>query len=480
MSESIKNKTVKGIIWSSIERFSVQSVTFFVLIFMARLLTPSDYGLVGMISVFISVSQAIIDGGFSEALMRKLNRTDSDCSTIFYFNIIVGSTLYALLYYFAPIISIFYKEPKLILLIRVIGLGLIINSFSLVQRTLLTIHLNFKIQAKISFSSAVVSGILGIYLAYIGWGVWAIVFQQLISSLVSSALLWINSKWYPKLIYSWTSLKSMFSFGSKLLAANLCAILNSEIYSLTIGKMFSASILGYYSRANQFASFPSSNLTSIMQRVTYPVLCRIANDEDYLSLTYRRFLRVSAFIIFPLMMILTAIAEPLILVLLKEKWLFAANLLQILCLSMMWYPIQAINLNLLKVKGRSDLLLRLEIFKTILGIIILCISLPMGIKAVCWGLFFSSMIRLLINTYYTGKLINIGYTRQMLDLLPISFLSLITGIIVYITIIGSDLNPLFQLIIGCLFGSVFYLSVAKVFRYSELDDILSAFHIKEM
>jgi O-antigen/teichoic acid export membrane protein len=478
VAESLKNKTVKGVIWSSIERFSVQSITFFVLIFMARLLNPSDYGLVGMLSVFISVSQAIIDSGFSEALIRKQNRTEVDCSTVFYFNIVISGALYALLCLCAPLIADFYNEPQLTILMRVIGLNLILNSFCLVQRALLTTHLNFKLLAKVSLSAAIISGIVGIAMAYYGLGVWAIVGQQLSSVMVNTVLLWLFSKWSPKLIYSWKSFREMFSFGSKLLASGLLDSLYNNMYSLVIGKVFSASDLGYYSRAKQFAAFPSSNLTGIMQRVTYPVLCTITDDDERLGVIYRRFLRVSAFIVFPLMMILAAVAEPLILTLIKEKWLFAATLLQIICFSMMWYPIHAINLNLLKVKGRSDLFLRLEIIKKILGVTILCIAIPMGLIALCISAFFSSMIGLFINTYYTGKLINVGYVRQMRDLMPTFFLSVASGGIVYFTINTVDLAPLLQLILGGIEGVIVYILGAMLFRFSEFKELINIINVK--
>jgi O-antigen/teichoic acid export membrane protein len=478
VAESLKSKTAKGVLWSSIERFSVQGITFVVMIIMARLLTPSDYGLVGMLTVFIAISQSLIDSGFSQALIRKQDRTEVDNSTVFYFNIVVGFALYLILFICAPLISDFYNEPALTQVMRVVGIGLILNSLCIVQRALLTIKLNFRVQAKASLSAALVSGVVGIAMAYNGFGVWAIVFQQLASYIVNSVLLWYFSKWSPKLVYSWKSFKELFSFGSKLLASGLLDSLYSNMYQLVIGKVFSASSLGYYTRAKQFGSFPSSNLTGIMQRVTYPVLCTIQDDDARLASVYRRFLRVSAFIVFPLMMGLSAVAKPMVLVLLKEQWLFAATLLQIICFSMMWYPIHAINLNLLQVKGRSDLFLKLEIWKKCIGVLILCITIPMGLIAMCVGSFFSSMIALFINTYYTGKLINVGYLRQMRDLLPTFTLSIVSGAVVYLTINMLNVSPLFQLIIGVIEGAIIYIAAAKILRFSEFNELVNIIRSK--
>jgi O-antigen/teichoic acid export membrane protein len=478
VAESLKKKTAKGVLWSSIERFSVQGIMFVVMIIMARLLTPNDYGLVGMLSVFIAISQSLIDSGFSQALIRKQDRTEVDNSTVFYFNIVVGIVLYLILFVCAPLISDFYNEPELTQVMRVVGIVLILNSLCIVQRALLTVNLNFRVQAKASLSAALISGIVGIATAYNGMGVWAIVFQQLTSYVINSALLWYFSKWAPKLVYSWKSFKELFSFGSKLLASGLIDTFYTNMYQLVIGKVFSASALGYYTRAHQFGSFPSSNITGILQRVTYPVLCTIQDDDSRLASVYRRFLRVSAFVVFPLMMGLSAVARPTILVLLKDQWLFAATLLQILCFSMMWYPIHAINLNLLQVKGRSDLFLKLEIWKKIVGVIILCITIPMGLIAMCVGSFFSSMISLFINTYYTGKLINVGYVRQMRDLIPTFLLSVATGAIVYITINTLNVTPLLQLIIGIVEGVIFYIAAAKILRFTEFNELLNIIRSK--
>lgn len=458
MAESLKHKTLKGTIWSSIERFSVQGVQFIVMIIMARILTPEDYGLVGMLTIFIAISQSLVDSGFSQALIRKRDRRQVDNSTVFYFNIVIGAILYLVLFFSAPSIADFYHEPQLVSITRVISLSVFINSLVVVQRALLTVEIDFKTQTKSSFTAVISSGILGIWMVYAGYGVWAIVAQQLVNLSVNAFLLWILSHWRPSLEYSWSSFRELFNFGSKLAGAGIIDTLYKNIYLIIIGKIFKASDLGFYTRAQQFSEFPSSNLTGIIQRVTFPVLCSIQDDNERLKNVYRRFLRLSAFLIFPLMIGLAAVAHPLVILLLKEQWTFTAILLQILCFNMMWYPIHAINLNLLQVKGRSDLFLKLEVYKKIIGVTVLCVTVPMGLVAMCIGSVFSSIIALVINTYYTGKLIQVGFFCQMKDLMPTLLYSLSMGIVVYgITYFISG-NGL-KLIAGILAGGIYFLVV---------------------
>jgi O-antigen/teichoic acid export membrane protein len=476
MTETLKKKTAKGVLWSSFERFSVQGVMFVVMIVMARRLTPNDYGLIGMLTIFISVSQSLINSGFSQALIRKQNRTEVDNSTAFYYNICVGFFLYLILFICAPLIADFYNEPSLTALTRVLGLSIIFNSFTIVQQSLLSQKIDFRTLAKASFISAISSGFVGISLTYLGFGVWSIVAQQLVNLGLNAILLWILSGWKPKWTYSWTSFRELFGFGSKLLASGLLETLYQNIYLIVIGKIFKASELGYYTRAYHFSTFPSSNITGVLQRVTYPILCTLQDDNIRLASVYRRFLRISAFIVFPLMVGLSAVAKPMVLFMLNEQWLYSATLLQIICFGMMWYPIHSINLNLLQVKGRSDLFLRLEILKKIIGIIILCITIPLGLIAMCYGTIVSSLLSLVINTYYTGKLIRVGFIRQMMDLFPTLMLSLIMGIVVYITISKLNIHPGLQLLIGVIEGVIIYISASKIFGFAEFKEITEIIH----
>ena len=470
MSDSLKQKAAKGVLWSTVERFSVQGVQFLIMIVMARLLTPHDYGLIGMLAIFIAVAQSLVDSGFSQALIRKRERTSVDESTVFYFNIAVGLLLYGALYAMSPLVARFYESPELEPLMRVVCLSVVFNSLAVVQRARLTLNIDFKTQAKASLTAAIVSGVVGIWMAHTGWGVWSIAAQQLTNLGVNTLLLWAFARWRPLWAYSWRSFWELFSFGSKLMVSGLLDTLYRNIYLIVIGKAFSAKDLGYYTRAHQFAEFPSSNLTGILQRVTYPVLCKIQDDDERLVGAYRRFLRVSAFLIFPLLVGLSAVADPLVLLLLKEQWLYAATLLKILCFSMMWYPIHSINLNLLQVKGRSDLFLKLEVMKKIIGIAILCGTLPFGLVVMCAGQIVSSVLCLAINTHYTGKLIRVGFVRQMRDLAPVLALSLAMWVVVtgVQTLVGT---AALKLAVGVTTGVVFYAGVSRLFRFSELKEM---------
>lgn len=472
MSESLKQKTAKGVLWSSVEQFSVQIIQFVLGLVMARILSPHDYGLVGMILVFTSIAETFVNSGFSNALIRKQNKTEVDYSTAFYFNIVVGLVAYFILFFLSPFIARFYNEPLLESLTKAISINVFINSLGIVQRARYSIKVDFKTQAKATTTSVLISGIIGIWMAYSGYGVWAIVWQSVIRNGLNVALLWIFAKWLPSLQFSWASFREMWSFGYKLLLSGLIDRIYTNIYQLIIGKVFSAQDLGNYTRAQQFASFPSSNINGIISRVTYPILSSIQDDDVRLERVYRKYLRLSAFVVFPLMVGLSALAEPLIISILTEKWRAAIILLQIICFAMMWYPIHAINLNLLQVKGRSDLFLKLEIIKKLMGVTILCITVPMGLVAMCVGSIFGNILGLAVNTYYTGKLINVGFWLQMRDLLPTLLLSLFMGVVVFLSVMFISSN-IVKLVVGVVVGVVFYIGVAYLFKMEELSDLLS-------
>jgi len=472
MEKSLKQKTVSGIVWSSFERLSVQGIQFFIMIIMARLLLPSDYGLIGMLAIFIAISQSFIDSGFSNALIRKYDRTEIDFSTVFYFNVIVGLFFYLLLFFASPAIARFYNAPSLEMVTKVVSVNLFINSLTVVPRAKFTIDVDFKSQAKASVFSVIFSGALGIWMAYNGYGVWALVIQSVVNGLINMVLLWYYSRWIPAWVFSWSSFNEMFSFGSKLLLSGLLDTIYKNIYTIVIGKKFSAQDLGYFTRADQFAQFPSSNVTGIVGRVTFPILSSIQQDEPRLKSVYRKYLRMSAFIVFPLMIGLAALAHPLILVLLTPKWEGVVLLLQIMCFASMWYPIHAINLNLLQVMGRSDLFLRLEIIKKIIGVVILFITIPMGIVAMCIGMIVSSFFALIVNTYYSGKLIQVGFVMQMGDLFPVLANSLTMGALVWWITQFFESNET-RLFLGIITGVLYYVFVASVTRSGELKELLS-------
>ena len=473
-TDSLKQKTTKGLFWSSVERFSNQGMSFFFSVILARLLSPSDYGIIAMVTIFFAVAQSFVDSGFSNALVRKTDRREEDLSTCFYFNIGVGIVAYIVLFLIAPFIADFYNQQILSPIIRITGLGVVLNSLCVVQQALFTIKIDFKSQAKVTLSATIISGIVGVILAYQGYGVWALVWQGVVMTLARMALLWLMSKWRPTTGFSKSSFNYLFGYGSKLLASGLLDTIYNNIYPIVIGKFYTPAQLGNYSRALSFAQLPSSNITSILQRVTFPVLSTIQDDIPRLQANYRRLLKLSAFIIFPLMMGLAAVAFPMIRLILTPKWEGCSLYLQIICFALMWYPIHAINLNLLQVKGRSDLFLRLEIIKKIVGVCIMCITIPLGITAMCIGMVVSSLISLFINTYYTGKLINIGCLKQIRDLLPILFNSLLMGSMVYLFIQLFN-NDFVKLIVGVFIGAISYIGGASFFSKQELKECWSLF-----
>ena len=365
--------------------------------------------------------------------------------------------------------------PNFSLVMRVVCLGIIFNSLAVVQRALLTVRIDFKTQAKASLIAAVISGMAGIILAYTGFGVWALVCQQLVNLGINTLLLWIFSKWKPMRTYSWKSFRELFSFGSKLLASGLLDTTYNNIYPIVIWQgRFPPVIWDIIHGPNNSLFSPLPNITGILQRVTYPVLCSIQNDIDRLRGVYRKFLKLSAYVVFPLMTGLAAVSFPFIRIVLGEKWIFCAVLLQIICFSMMWYPIHAINLNLLQVQGRSDLFLRLEIIKKAIGVSILCLTIPLGLKTMCFGGVVSSLLCLVINTFYTGKLIQVGFIMQMRDLFPTLVVSLLMFVLV-LSLQWMTENLYAQLLGGIILGSGFYLAVTRILRFQELQELSSLF-----
>lgn len=470
--ESLKNKTKKGLAWSMIERFATQGVQFLFGIILARLLSPDDYGVIAMPLVFLAIAQCIIDSGFSTALIRKPKLTEDDLSTAFYFNIGIGILCYAVLFFSSPLIADFYHTPILSSLLKVTALAVLFNPLCAVQQAILTRKIDFKTQAIVSLNGAVVSGIVGLYMAYNGFGVWALVFQQVGGYVMRTILLWVLGKWKPKRKWSWESFHYLWGFGSKMLGSGLLDTIYNNIYPIVIGKYFSAQDLGNYTRAQQFSSLPSSNVTGVLQRVTFPVLSSIQNEDERLAKNYRKILKLSAFLVFPMMLMLSAIANPLVRILLTEKWSGCAILLQIVCFQMMWYPIHAINLNLLTVKGRSDLYFRLEILKKIVGVCILCITIPHGVAWMVCGGVLSSLISLVINTYYTGKLLKIGLLIQIKDMLPIIVISIIMWLFIHILMLFL-VDVYLQLFVGVVVGLFIYIIFSKLFLNSEWKYLVS-------
>ena len=471
MSDSLQQKTFSGFIWTFVEKFSIQGFAFIQGIVLARLLMPSDYGLISMVGILFSLSYCLRDSGFTTALVKKKERKDIDYSTVYVTNICLSLILTIILCASASFIAKFYNEPILQQIIHVNALLMFLQSFLAVQETKLTIQLEFKKKGIISITSTIITGLATIVLAFMGYGVWALIYPNFISLIIRAIFYYHYQHWFPGVSFSYKSCKEFFSFGSKLLVSSILDIIYNNIYPIVIGKKFSANDLGYYTRADGYAALPSMTITGMLTRVTFPVLCQIQDDEKRLEQAYRRLLRVSAYVVFPCMIGLTVLARPLVITIITEKWENSIIYLQLLCFSLMWYPIHAINLNLLQVKGRSDLFLRLEVIKKIIGICILCISIPLGLIYMCIGRIFSSIICLIVNSYYTGKLIHVGFLIQIKDLLPTLFYSFSMGSIIWIC--NQFISSLYlQIIVGTLVGITYYITISWMNKSTELDYII--------
>lgn len=394
MADSLRHKTIHGVGWSFIDNISNSGITFLVGLVLARLLTPEEYGIMAMIAIFIAISNSIIDSGFSNALIRKTRIERVDYSTVFYFNLTVSILIYALLYLAAPTISVFFKEPVLLAVIRIIGWVLIINALAIIPRTQFVRNVDFKTQTKVSLISSISSGVIGIGMALGGMGVWSLVGQQLFRQFLNTLFLWVYSKWHPVWEFSMKSFKELFGFGSKLLLSGLLDTIYKNIYYIVIGRFYTSAQLGQYTRAEQFNMIFSSNLTSVVQRVSYPVLSSIQEEPERLREAYRKVIKITMLITFACMLGLAAVAKPLILILIGEKWLPAVYFLQIICFSGILYPLHAINLNILQVKGRSDLFLKLEIIKKIIAVGPIVVGIAYGIEYMLWGSVLTSFYRL--------------------------------------------------------------------------------------
>ena len=471
---SIKNQAAKGVMWNAIERFSTQGMQFVLTIVIARILSPDDYGLVAMLGIFMAIAQTLVDSGFGNALIQKKNRTEIDYSTTFYFNIVISIFIYVLFFISAPWIAQFYSQPKLTMVARIYGILIVLNSLASIQMTRLTIALDFRKLAFASLLSVSVGGSIGIWVAYQGYGVWALVCQALFGGLAWAGGLWLFARWIPKCCFSWTSFRTLFSFGSKILFSSLLHTLYTNMYSLVVGKCFNASTLGYFNRAYTLGLFPAQNFANIIQKVTYPIQCRYQDDNERFNQIFISYLRIAGFVLFPLMIGLAVLAEPVIAVLLTEKWLPIVPLLQIICMSMMWLPMMQANVSVLDAKGRSDYHLHSEIIKKILAVFILLSTLPFGIKGVCLGMLIYSITDLIVVIAYSRKLTSIGYRGQLKIFIPSLFLAFSMGGIVWLATYYID-SSAGKLIIGGISGLIVYSTLAYLFKFKELKMITSFF-----
>lgn len=474
---SIKEETISGVKWRTIEKFSVEGIHFFLGLIMARLLTAADYGTVGMLAVFLSISSTFIDSGFTNALIQKKNRDQVDFSTVFYFNIVVAILIYIILFFSAPWVSVFFKMPILTDILRMQAIGLIIRSISSVQVTQLVIKIDFKALARRSMYSSLIAGVAGVLMAYHGFGVWALVYQDLILATINVIFICWYCRWLPLPVFSISSFKRMFSFGGKLLVSNLINQVYKNLNQIVIGKAFSAGALGYYKRGTQFARFPNQIINGSIKSVTFPILSKIQDDDEHLVAVYRKYIRISSMCIFFGCVLVSALAKPLIIFLLTEKWSPSIIFLHIYCFACMFDHLNGINLNLLQVKGRSDLFLRLEIIKKIIATIILFSAVPFGIIGVCLSKILWSQTSVFINTYYTGKLFGLGYISQVRDYSGYFFRSVVACVPAFL-LTFVDIPHIVQLLLGALISvAIYYCLLRKDESMKEVLEILNNYFL---
>lgn len=468
--ESLKYKTKKGLYWTFFDQFAKYGMQFIIGIFMARLLSPSDYGITALPAVFMAIASMLVDSGFSTALVRKKECTEEDLTTAFIYSTTIGLFCYILLYLTSPLIADFYDTPVLTKLIRIASLGFFLGPLITPQNVILQRRLDFKTSARVSIVNKFVSGIVGIVAAYIGFGLWALVISGLCATIMQLFQTWIVVKWLPKAKWSKESFRYLWGFGNKLILTNLIGVLYNNIAPIFIGKFCGPKDLGIYNRAKGYADMPSTSIAQVLLKVSFPVLSKLQDDNELLARQYRKMIRVCTFIIFPLMMMLVALARPLVLTLITEKWEMCILPLQILCFSAMLQPIQGINLNLLQVKGRSDLFLRLEIIKKPICFLIYLISLNWGILGFCFGTVVVGIVALFFNAYYSKELINCSLIRQLRDIAHIFILSFIVLLSVF-AISSMFNNMIMQIVIGGITGLIVYIGGSLLFHFDEINDM---------
>ena len=462
MSGSLKGKTIKALLWSFIESVGLISVKFIVGIILARILFPEQFGLIGMLTIFMAVAQVFLDSGFGSALIQKQNATQTDYCSIFYFNIGAGFLIVLIFYSAAPWIAAFYGQPILTPLTRFMSLAIVINAFGLIQNTILIKELNFKKYSYVSLLASSVSGIIGISFAVNGYGVWSLVAQQMSAAFFRTIFLWFICTWRPSLIFSFKSLSQLFGFGSKMLAAGLLNQIFNHIYLLVIGRLFSASHLGFYTRAKTLAEVPSTIIPRMVGRVLFPAFSKIQENPERLKKAMRKALKTIGLVYFPLMIGLAAIAPSLVLLLLTAKWAESIPYLQLLCFAWLLFPVHLINLNLLQSMGRSDLFLRIEIIKKVLIAANICITWRWGIPAMIGGMIVTSLCAYILNSYYTYGLIGYSIGEQLNDLIPTLVLSLIMGVAVYLIGMVSLPGLWCTIILQIFIGSSLYIFLCRL------------------
>jgi O-antigen/teichoic acid export membrane protein len=472
---TLTRKTTAALIWSMTERVGVQAVQFIIGIILARLLSPAEFGLVGMLTIFIAVSGIFIESGFGTALVQKQDATHTDECSIFYFNIFISVIAAVILCILAPYIAAFYHESILTPLTQVLSLNLIINAFGLIQVRILTKDIDFKTQTEVSILALIISGTIGVYFAITGFGVWSLVIQSISNNFFRTAFFWAFNHWRPSWIFSFASLKGMFGYGSKLLVVSLINTIVDNIYYLVIGKFYAAAEVGFYTRARSFEQIPSTGIMAVVGRVSFPVFASIQEDQVRLKRGLKKSLTTLVCINFPIMIGLAVVAKPLVIVLITEKWLPCVPYLQVLCIVGMMYPPYSISVNVMKAVGRSDLLLRLEIIKQFLVLLNIAVTWRWGVLAMIWGHVIISFVTCYLASFSNSDIINYKLSEQIKDITPYLIISLVMGAMVWMIKLLDISSNLILLIIQCVAGFLLYIFLGRLFRLPVFNELLLMF-----
>lgn len=463
-----KTKILSSLFWKLMERGGTYGIQFIVQILLARLLLPEDFGAIAIITVFISLAQVFVQSGFNTALIQNEDADDVDFSSVFHLSLVVAVILYVIIYFSAPYIATFYTQPILVPVLRVLSITLFIGAFNSIQNAFVARNMLFKRLFLSSLGAIIISGIIGIITAYNGWGVWALVFQQLSNQLMFAIILFITVKWKPQLIFSFERIKVLFAYGSKLLASALIDTFYRDLRTLIIGRMYTPEMLGFYNRGQQFPNVIVANIDGSIQSVLLPTLSAHQNNKKRVKEIMRRAIVTSSFFIFPMMTGMAIIAEPLVEIVLTDKWLPAVPFLQIFCLSYALMPIHTANLQAINAMGRSDIFLRLEIIKKLIGLTILGVSLSFGVYAITLGQVFTGVISTFINAYPNKQLLDYSYKEQWQDIMPSLLVAIAMGVIVYsFNYLGLTAWKL--LIFQVCGGVSVYFLLAKIFKIESLN-----------
>ena len=466
------NKVLSNFFWRFAERCGAQGVTFIVSIILARLLDPSVYGTIALVTVFTTIMQVFVDSGMGTALIQKKDADDLDFSSVFYFNMIVCGILYIIMFFVSPLIAAFYQIPELTPIVRVLSLMIIISGVKNVQQAYVSRHMMFQKFFFSTLGGTIGAAIIGIVMAYNGFGVWALVAQMLFNTLVDTIILWITVKWRPKRMFSVERLKVLFSFGWKMLVSSLIDTVYMDLRQLIIGKMYTKDDLAFYNQGDKFPKLIVTNINTSIDSVLLPTMSREQNNPGRVRDMTRRAIKTSTFIMMPFMVGLAVCAEPLVRLILTEKWLPCVPFLRVFCFTYAFYPIHTANLNAIKALGRSDLFLKLEICKKVMGLTVLLTTMWFGVMTMAYSLLFTSVVSQIINSYPNRKLLNYSYLSQLKDMLPQIAMSLGMGVIVYcVQFIG--LNDILTLLIQVPVGIIAYVVGSKIFHIDSFDYLMS-------